>query len=202
MIIVNYGLQCVRRRALCSLPFALGTPFSEKAFLADHSRRLFSSPPSRSYHNESEFSAHMTPMFAQLEAFARRPGKAALFRETSAQHFEGTGAYAGKAQSHLTKGSTCVCAPMSLEVAANNVATRQNRVVAELAERSAAVRILPFYELTLPRHDMHEAEYCAFEQRRGKRPEEMTYVCCECVPHRSFWAFPPSSPPFFGGKRV
>lgn len=139
----------------------------------------------------------MPVMFDQLEAFARRPGKAALFRETSAQHFEGTGAYAGKAQSHLTKGSTCVCAPMAPGVAADNVATRQNRVVAELVARNTAVRVLPFYELTLPRHDMHEAEYCAFEQRRGKRPEEMTDVCCECAPRSQPSGFFPLTPPFF-----
>ncbi len=39
--------------------------------------------------------------------------------------------------------------------------------------------VLPFYELTAPRHNMHEAAYCAFEQMRGNPAAEG--FCCDCT---------------------
>ena len=47
--------------------------------------------------------------------------------------------------------------------------------------RHPHVGIVPFMELTAPRHDMHEAGYCAFEGLRGKKPEDPPPYCW-CAP--------------------
>ena len=45
----------------------------------------------------------MDLLFEQLSAFAHLPGKVAIYRETSAQHFEKTGSYAGSEQAQISK---------------------------------------------------------------------------------------------------
>jgi len=41
------------------------------------------------------------------------------------------------------------------------------------------VRVLPFYDITAPRHDMHEGAYCAFDQMREEPQAE--HLCCDCT---------------------
>jgi hypothetical protein len=126
---------------------------------------------------KAEYTADMTAFMAQAEAAAALPGRAVLFRETSAQHFPGSGAMTSWQQSHPSNITTCACAPMSAELAASNIAAGYNRAVAA-AHRSAlatSVRVLPYYNLTAARHDMHEETYCAFLQRHNK------HGGCDCT---------------------
>ncbi len=67
-----------------------------------------------------EYETEMRSLFGQLEKHASQPGKAAVFRETSAQHFAGTGSYASKEQAHPGKGVGCHCAPMAPDILHDN----------------------------------------------------------------------------------
>ncbi len=61
-----------------------------------------------------------------------------------------------------------------------------NAVVAGLQSSYARVGTAPFFALTAPRHDLHEAGYCAFEGLRGKKPEaDPPYCWCALVPMRA-----------------
>ena len=125
---------------------------------------------------KAEYTADMTAFMVQAEAAAALPGRAVLFRETSAQHFQGSGAFTSWQQSHPSNITTCACAPMSAELAANNIVAGYNNAAAA-AHRAAAVkhvRVLPHYSLTAARHDTHEETYCAFLQRHSK------HGCCDC----------------------
>ena len=131
----------------------------------------------------------MRGLFHQLAVFASAAGKGALFRETSAQHFRETGSYASEEQAHPKEmgPNGCICHPMAPEVLYNNDVSRLNDIVAKLAkEVGPPVGVLPFYNLTAPRFDMHEAGFCGFEQKRGN-PEsdgQCWYGCmrqCVCV---------------------
>ena len=90
-------------------------------------------------------------------------GKAAVFRETTAQHFIGTGSFASIDQAHLQMGSRCSCGAMSEETAAANEVTALNGVAAAAAAAHPHVRTLRMYDLTKPRHSMHEESYCDYE---------------------------------------
>ena len=126
-----------------------------------------------------EYEQEMHALFLQLDAFASLPGKAAIFRETGAQHFSGTGSYAGDRQAHPKIAKGCHCAPMSDEVRRHNDVTRFNDVVHRLAARHPRVRVLPFYDITAPRHDMHEGAFCAFGQARVE--PNVQRFCCDCT---------------------
>ena len=52
------------------------------------------------------YEAAMRGLLTQLAAFAKGTGKAALFRETSAQHFRDTGSYASEEQAPPQGGGT------------------------------------------------------------------------------------------------
>ena len=136
-------------------------------------------PPGHPERMLDEYEQEMHALFLQLDAFARLPGKAAIFRETGAQHFAGTGSYAGDEQAHPEIAKGCHCAPMSDEVRRHNEVTRYNDIVHDLASRHPHVRVLPFYVITAPRHDMHEGAYCAFDQMRDE--PDAQYVCCDCT---------------------
>ena len=136
-------------------------------------------PPDHPERMLDDYEQEMHALFLQLDAFAKLPGKAAIFRETGAQHFSGTGSYAGDEQAHPTVAKGCHCAAMSEEVRKHNDVTRFNDVVHGLAKRHPHVRVLPFYEVTAPRHDMHEGAYCAFDQARSEPNAD--YLCCDCT---------------------
>ncbi len=136
-------------------------------------------PPGKPEEKWSEYEAEMGALFAQLEAFGRLPGKASVFRETGAQHFAGTGAYAGDEQAHPGARRGCHCEAMSPEVLRDNEVTQYNAVIHKLAATHPHVGVLPFYELTAPRHDMHEGAFCAFEQMRENPTADG--FCCDCT---------------------
>lgn len=127
----------------------------------------------------AEYETEMRGLFAQLDAFAALPGRAAVFRETSAQHFIGTGSYASADQSHPRAGTPCVCEAMKPEVLWSNEITQLNDVVHRLAAEFPRVKVLGFYNLTAPRFDMHEEQYCGFEQMRSEPGNSGS--CCDCT---------------------
>lgn len=133
------------------------------------------------YGNATEYGADMAQLFKQLAVHSAAPGKAAVFREANAQHFVGTGSYAGAEQSHLPMGKLCVCEAMKPAVAADNAVMRQNKIVTVLAAAYPAVKLLPFYDLTEPRFDMHEEGFCDFEQRRDRKDRAAGGGCCDCT---------------------
>ena len=149
-----------------------------------------------------EYSGDMERLFAQLDAWVTAGGvderhgaprwrRRALFRETSAQHFKGTGSFrdmsqarpagpdaasaAGASALDAVDGA-CACEAMSAEVEATNDVKLQNDVISRIAQRYAAtVGIVPFYNLTAPRHDMHEGPFCGYGAKTGPTP------CCDCT---------------------
>jgi hypothetical protein len=111
------------------------------------------------------YAADMEALMAQLSDWvaAAPPGRrGAFFRETGAQHFPGTGAFASWDQAHPKLGSTCVCGPLEGAAATSNANTAQNEAVRAAALRHPAVAVVPFYEITAPRYDMHEGPFCGF----------------------------------------
>jgi len=126
-----------------------------------------------------EYESEMRGLFRQLNEFAQLPGRAAVFRETSAQHCVGTGSYAGAEQSHPRAGTPCRCEAMQPEVLWHNDITALNGVIHSLAAEFPHVRVLPFYNLTAPRFDMHEEQYCGYEQMRSDPTNSGS--CCDCT---------------------
>jgi hypothetical protein len=130
------------------------------------------------YHNEAEYAVDMHGVLADLGEFNKRPGKQALFRETSAQAFAKTGAYAGV--------TTMGCAPTPLAATHDNLVYRQNEFIRRAAP-TYGVPVLPFYEETLPRWNMREEKFCEAEARR-ERPEAECTDCTHLCYTPTFWA--------------
>jgi len=113
---------------------------------------------------------------ARLEAFAAEPGRAALFQETGAQHFKSSDrrGYATGEWEQRDKSSDKLCSCQRTEDF--NVNTR-NRVLHEVLGSGSYphVRLLPFYNLTLPRWRWHFGN-CTH------RPNGWNYdTCCDCT---------------------
>jgi hypothetical protein len=106
------------------------------------------------FHDLAEYQLAMEALFAELGAFNRLPGKLAVFRETSAQSFPGTGSYTPGAE-HTS--SACVETPAA--AAFSNHVWQQNQIVRRLGAEHG-VPILDFYNLTLARWTMYEERKC------------------------------------------
>ena len=119
----------------------------------------------------------MRLLFAQLSVWVGGAprSRVALFRETGAQHFAGTGAFASWDQAHPKLGDGCGCQPLSPAAAAPNAVKSQNEAVGRVAADFPLVGVVPFYELTAPRFDMHEGPFCSFGHASGPQP------CCDCT---------------------
>ena len=141
-----------------------------------------------------EYVTDMQQLFTQLDAWVRAGGvhqrhgvlqwrRRALFRETSAQHFVGTGSFRDMSQARpdsVPEGNdmdaACRCEAMTPELLAKNEVKRQNEAVARIASAyTSTVGIVPFYDLTAPRYDMHEGPFCGYGARTGPTP------CCDCT---------------------
>jgi hypothetical protein len=83
---------------------------------------------------------------------------------------------------------------MSEEVAASNEVTALNGIASAAAARHRAGRTLRMYDLTVPRHELHEESFCDYEaeadrRRRGEPPR--AHSCCDCTHFcytPQFWA--------------
>ena len=135
------------------------------------------------YHILGEYEQAMTALFAQLGAFNRLPGKLAVFRETSAQGFPGTGSYTPGAE-HSTGGA---CTQTPTAAAYSNFVWQQNEVVRRLGAQYG-VPILPFYNLTLERYTMYEERKCkqhATAEECAREAVDCTHLCNT----PTLWAF-------------
>lgn len=132
---------------------------------------------SQEFEDRQIYTKHMREMFRQLQRTASTPGKAVLFRETSAQHFSTTGAFAGWQQAHPAKNSTCRCSPLLPEFEDQNNVKWQNLAVRRARAEAGAMNtfILPFYNFTAARPYGHEEAYCSFGKRHSSKS------CCDCT---------------------
>ena len=127
---------------------------------------------------QAAYGADMAAAFAQAQQAAAQPGRAVVFRETAAQHFQGTGGFVSWAQAHPSNVSVaCECTAMTAETERSNAVAGRNGAVAAAHASAAApdVRVQPFYALTADRHFGHEAAFCAFVQRGAATG------CCDCT---------------------
>eukprot|EP00898_Chlorokybus_atmophyticus_P004742 jgi/Chlat1/5269/Chrsp33S05099 len=108
-----------------------------------------------------------------LHEYSSQPGKIGLMRELGAQHFYGTGAFNRTDPRHFGALGVCQCFPMDDAVAHTNLVQKQNRVIHEVAFYLNNFHMLPFYEVTSPRYDMHEEKYCLWNKGEGQE-------CCDC----------------------
>jgi hypothetical protein len=125
---------------------------------------------------------------AQAAATAARGGAPVtrvLFRETTAQHFKGTGHWVPGAE-RIGRGG-CSCSGYSGELHRTNFVATHNAVAEQLARQLTAgqVPIVPFYNLTAPRYDMHnQNDWCGHgasnhkDKRKKKAPPPS---CCDCT---------------------
>lgn len=84
----------------------------------------------------------------------------AIFRETGAQHFEKTGGFTSWDQGHPDTEQGCTCAALTDENRNSNTVTRRNDVIKGLLKEFPNVRMIPFYDLTVPQYDLHENAWC------------------------------------------
>ena len=127
---------------------------------------------------QAAYAADMAAALAQAQHAAALPGRAVVFRETAAQHFQGTGGFTSWSQAHPSNVSVaCECTPMTVETERSNAVAGRNDAVAAAHASVAAtdVRLQPFYALTADRHFGHEAAFCAFVQRGAATG------CCDCT---------------------
>lgn len=123
-----------------------------------------------------EYAADMERMLEQLDEFAARPGKSAVFRDTTSQHHVLAGSdWLPEERNHPVGPRGCQCAPF--EANAVDIAVTIGRVVAQILARFPRVGFLPWSNVTRDRWDMHEGPFCAFQMNK-KHPGAS---CCDCV---------------------
>jgi len=117
------------------------------------------------YRNDlmSHYEESLSQLFRQVQlqsekggSGVQRRGTRVLFRETTAQHFKGTGSYTKGAE---RIGGGCLCFAHSKAASQENHVHLENSLLARLAANltHGDVPIVPFYALTQPRFDMHNA---------------------------------------------
>lgn len=135
------------------------------------------------YHSNENFGKMLSTLFGELTTWAAQGvGRVPLFRELSAQHFKG-GSYSPGAEKP-PPGTPCHCEPLqgrgaidSSERTLGNQNVEFNRLAA-LAAAERGVGIVPFFNLTAPRHDMHRRHFCSFSnQKKAGR-------CCDWCAQR------------------
>ena len=116
-----------------------------------------------------------------------------MFVETAAQHFRGagrTGAYEDRAETqHQPRANgtmaTCFCGPTDFSEDWRNALLHEG--LQEHA-RSRRIRLLPYFNLTRPRWDMHVAEAT---QQHGSSDGSPRRVVCDCTHFcydEAFWS--------------
>ena len=110
------------------------------------------------HYSEQDMSKYASNM-RSLAHLAEHAGRARVFlKEVSAQHFQGSGAYASWEQAHPKSaeiGAACSCTPMNATTYTNNHVARQNALL-----KTLPVKLLPFYDATAKRHDLNVGARC------------------------------------------
>lgn len=128
------------------------------------------------------------------------PQKIFLLTETSAQHFRSvgrTGAYEDRdfsngtadAQGNRSEVDTCACEPARWTLGWRDDLLRAGvREVAKKGGATGRVRILPFYNLTQPRWDMHVAVATQQHASDGGSTRKQVCDCTHFCYDREFWS--------------
>ena len=133
-----------------------------------------------------EYAADMARLLQQLSdwvaASAPAPGSSsnhkprlAVFRETGAQHFQGSGEFRSWDQAHLKLGDQCHCAPLSGDAQGSKLTAWNAEMQRLIPARFPLVSLVGFYDITAPRFDMHEGAFCGYGSKTGPTP------CCDCT---------------------
>lgn len=131
--------------------------------------------------DELEYQALLSTVLGDMAAYNRRfplGERVALFRESSAQLFHGTGSWAGVNASFGAGGSPC--APLSPSVLATNRVSSFNAILHREAA-ALGLHVLPFFELSVNRSNQMEGFFrCPFLLRH--KPEavcnpDCTHMC-------------------------
>ena len=130
------------------------------------------------YHTVPSFRAMLESALGSLSAWQHESPRTrvALWREGSAQHFR-RGSYRRGDEKRQGSGQPCTCTALSetnAEKATLNLNVEAWRLENALVP-SAGVGLVPFFNLTAPRHDMHRRHFCAFAEQ--KTPGR----CCDCT---------------------
>ena len=126
------------------------------------------------YHNLSLYRDDMTWLFAKLESAERKT----IFYETSAQHYRH-----GAFEPTPEHGSKQQCSNVGADelFSSENEIVVKNNLVDKLVDGMKHVKIYPFYNVTAPRWNLHEAGFCAAEQEiKGQKSD-----CLDCT-HYTF----------------
>ena len=132
------------------------------------------------YHSSENFGLMLDELMTMLTQWAsQRPGRVPLWRELNAQHFKG-GSWSPGAHKP-PPGTPCQCEPLAARDAISHserTLSNQNVAFNSLAASKAAatgVGVVPFFNLTVPRFDMHRRHFCSYsnQQRVGR--------CCDCT---------------------
>ncbi|KAL1515228.1 hypothetical protein AB1Y20_001863 [Prymnesium parvum] len=144
------------------------------------------------YHSEESLREMQRSAFRTLERWrdALPARRLALWRETSAQHFAG-GAYSSAARRRASPGAPCACEPLVDAAGGGALAPSRSRfapferhvanlnVAAVRHERSLsrrrAIGLVPFFNLTAPRYDMHRGVFCSYSGQKK------VGSCCDCT---------------------
>ena len=132
------------------------------------------------YHTPDNFGRMLDDLLPMLRKWAdSAPGRVPLFRELSAQHFKGGSWRAGA--DRPPPGTPCECEPLRTrgpDDKFERVLDNQNVEFNQLASARAQplrIGVVPFFNLTAPRHSMHRRHFCSFSnQLRVGR-------CCDCT---------------------
>ena len=147
------------------------------------------------YHTSLDVANMLNSAFQLLKTWDRRSQHhVSLWREASVQHFV-HGSYTPGAEiveGQLTPGKPCRChalnelsngtetlrAVLAFDPGVEN-RTNLNFFTAALERRLAlqhGIKLVPFFNVTAPRHDMHNAHYCAYHYQKANPTD-----CCDCT---------------------
>lgn len=115
---------------------------------------------------DAQYMDDMNWLLERLSAW----GGVAVWRETGAQHFA-SAAYNASLQAADDGTWTCGTSVEKMYTD-NRVWTRNCAMRAAIAEKAPDVRVLDFYNITVPRSDLLEGRYCALKHKR---------TCLDCT---------------------
>ena len=132
------------------------------------------------YHSPKNFGLMLDELLPLLSKWSSAvPGRVPLFRELSAQHFKG-GSWSPGAHKP-PPGTPCECEPLASRAAIDvheRTKANQNVEFNELAREKAeplGIGLVPFFNLTAPRYDMHRRHFCSYSN------QVKVGRCCDCT---------------------
>ena len=115
-----------------------------------------------------------------------KAGRMLIFREPLASHFKGTGSVADPDDPNAAAAtSTCECTPAWTQTGPDRRESYVRQTRAAAAAYPEHVRVLPFYEESRKRHDLHVGGSCGQRPRHdfegNEIPGSAGRKCCDCT---------------------